>query len=203
MSRMAECAHEQRRMSTDTEAPPESYEQDGPDLQERLESSTRGRALLSVVIVVLLGTVLIINMPDSITKRALMHAAAPVANVVGLDQGWAVYAPSPRRESAYLEARVLERDGTTTKYPVPLSLGLAEYWDYRWQRYGDSMLNGPDNTPRWAPYARWVADQDRAAGHSPTVVTLVNISAVSQAPDAPAPRAPWAEHPFFSLGVGS
>lgn len=190
-------------MSTDTEARSESDEQDLPDVQERLESSTRGRVLISIVIVMLLGTVLIINMPDSITKRALLHAAAPVANVVGLDQGWAVYAPSPRRESAYLEARVLERDGTTTKYPVPMSLGIAEYWDYRWQRYGDSMLNGPDNTPRWAPYARWVADQDRAAGHSPTVVTLVNISAVSQAPDAPTPRAPWTEHPFFSLGVGS
>ncbi len=194
---------EQRRMSTETEAPADHDEQGGPDLQERLERTPRGRALISVVIVVLLGTVLIINMPDSITKRALVHAAAPVANVLGLDQGWAVYAPGPRRESTYLEARVLERDGTTTTYPVPMQHGLAEYWDYRWQRYADTLLNGPDNKPRWAPYAEWVADQDRAAGHSPTVVTLVNISAVSQPPDAPAPRTPWAEHPFFSIGVGS
>jgi hypothetical protein len=190
-------------MSTDSETRVESGPEETEDLQQRLERTPRGRALISVVIVLLLGTVLIINMPDSITKRALVHVAAPVANVVGLDQGWAVYAPSPRRESAYLEARVLERDGTTTTYPVPLPHGLAEYWDYRWQRYADSLLNGPDNKPRWAPYAQWIAARDRAAGHSPTVVTLVNISAVSQPPGSPTPRTPWAEHPFFSIGVGS
>ncbi|NMO88638.1 hypothetical protein [Actinomycetospora sp. TBRC 11914] len=190
-------------MSTDSETRVEDGPDETEDLQRRLERTTRGRVLISVVIVVLLGTVLVVNMPDSITKRALLHAASPVANVLGLDQGWAVYAPSPRKESTYLEARVLERDGTTTTYPVPMQHGLAEYWDYRWQRYADTLLNGPDNKPRWAPYARWVADQDRAAGHSPTVVTLVNISSVSQPPDAPTPRTPWSEHPFFSIGVGS
>lgn len=174
---------------------------DEPDPFERLEGTARGRVLISVVIIVLLGSVLIINMPDLITKRALLHAAAPVANVLGLDQGWAVYAPSPRQESTYLEARVLDRDGTTRSYPVPVQDGLAEYWDYRWQRYADTLLNGPDNRDRWAPYARWVAEQDRAAGRSPALVTLVNISAVSQPPDAPAARTPWAEHPFFSIGV--
>ncbi len=179
----------------------ERVESDERDPLERLERTPRGRILISVVIVVLLGTVLIINMPDLITKRALLHAAAPVANVLGLDQGWAVYAPSPRQESTYLEARVLDRDGTTRSYPVPMQHGLAEYWDYRWQRYADTLLNGPDNRDRWAPYARWVADEDRAAGHSPALVTLVNISAVSQPPDAPAPRTPWTEHPFFSIGV--
>lgn len=174
---------------------------DEPDPFERLEGTARGRVLISVVIIVLLGSVLIINMPDLITKRALLHAAAPVANVLGLDQGWAVYAPSPRQESTYLEARVLDRDGTTRSYPVPVQDGLAEYWDYRWQRYADTLLNGPDNRDRWAPYARWVAEQDRATGRSPALVTLVNISAVSQPPDAPAARTPWAEHPFFSIGV--
>jgi hypothetical protein len=187
-----------RPVSTDTETRTESDEQDP---LERLEGTPRGRILISVVIVVLLGSVLIINMPDSITKRALVHAAVPVANVLGLDQGWAVYAPAPRQVSTYLEARVLDRDGTTRAYPVPMPTGLAEYWDYRWQRYADTLLNGPDNRDRWAPYARWVADQDRDAGHSPTLVTLVNISAVSQPPDAPDPRAPWTEHPFFSIGV--
>ena len=193
---------EQRLMSADTEAPAASEEQDGPDLQERLEQTPRGRALISIVIVVLLGSVLIVNMPDSITKRALVHAAVPVTNVLGLDQGWAVYAPSPRQVSTYLEARVLEHDGTTYTYPVPMQHGVAEYWDYRWQRYADTLLNGPDNRDRWAPYARWVADQDRAVGHSPALVTLVNISAVTQPPDAPDARTPWTEHPFFSIGVG-
>jgi hypothetical protein len=192
--------HRKPPVSTDAEARPESDEQDP---LERLERTTRGRVLISVVIVVLLGSVLVINMPDSITKRALAHVAAPVANVLGLDQGWSMFAPTPRTESAYLEARVLERDGTTHTYPVPMQYGLAEYWDYGWQKYAEALLYGPDNKLRWEPYARWVADQDRAAGHSPTVVTLVNISAVSQPPNAPAPRTPWAEHQFFTIGIGS
>ena len=181
---------------------------DGPaaprhdDPQARLERSPRGRALISIVIVVLLGTVLVTTMPDSITKRALQHGTAPIANALGLDQGWAVYAPSPRQESTYLQARVLDRDGTTTVYPTPFQGGLAEYWDYRWQRYADTLLNGPDNRVRWAPYARWVAAADRAAGHDPAVVTLVNVSAVSRPPDGGPARSPWVAHAFFSIGVG-
>ncbi|MEJ2870914.1 hypothetical protein WCD74_24340 [Actinomycetospora sp. OC33-EN08] len=174
-----------------------------PDLQEKLESSTGGRIAISVLIVVLLGTAAIVNMPESITKNALAPVAGRVANVVGLDQGWAVYAPAPRRVSNYLEARVLDRDGTTTVLPAPITAGLSEYWDYRWQRYADTVLNGPDNKPRWAPYARWVADGERARGRHPVVVTLVNISAESQPPGSLAPRTPWAERPFFSIGVGS
>jgi hypothetical protein len=184
-------------MSTqDTEA-------DEQDLQERLESSAAGRAAISVLIVVLLGAVAIINMPDSITKNALAPVAGRVANVIGLDQGWAVYAPAPRRLSTYLEARVLDRDGTTTVVPTPITSGLSEYWDYRWQRYADTLLSGPDNTPRWAPYARWIADQQRAEGRRPVVVTLWNISAESQPPSAAVPRTPWVERQFFSMGVGS
>lgn len=173
------------------------------DLQERLESSPRGRALISVLIVVLLATAAIVNMPESITKKALNPVAGRVANVIGLDQGWAVYAPAPRRVSSYLQARVLDRDGTITVIPAPITAGLSEYWDYRWQRYADSILNGPDNVPRWAPYARWIADGQRAEGRHPVVVTLVNISAESQPPNAAAPRNPWVERQFFSIGVGS
>lgn len=184
-------------MSTqDTEA-------DEQDLQQRLESSTAGRAAISVLIVVLLGIVAIVVMPDSLTKNALVPVAGRVANVIGLDQGWAVYAPAPRRVSSYLEARVLDRDGTTTVVPTPITSGLSEYWDYRWQRYADTLLNGPDNVPRWAPYARWVADQQRAQGRHPVIVSLWNISAESQPPSAPTPRTPWAARQFFSIAVGS
>lgn len=173
------------------------------DLQERLESSPLGRALISVLVVVLLGTAAIVNMPDSITKNALLPVVGRAANVVGLDQGWAVYAPTPRGFSTYLEARVLDRDGTTTALPIPITTGLSEYWDYRWQRYGDTLLNGPDSRVRWAPYARWIADGQRGQGRHPVVVTLVNVSAASQPPGAPAPRGSWNERQFFSVGVGS
>ncbi|WP_433802070.1 hypothetical protein [Actinomycetospora sp. CA-084318] len=184
-------------MSTqDTEA-------DEQDVQERLESSTAGRAAISVLIVVLLGIAAIVNMPESITKNALAPVVGRAANLIGLDQGWAVYAPTPRGLSTYLEARVLDRDGTTTSVPIPTTTGVSEYWDYRWQRYGDTLLNGPDNKPRWAPYARWVADQQRAQGRHPVVVSLVNISAQSQPPGSPVPRTAWVERQFFSIGVGS
>ena len=71
---------------------------------------------------------------------------------MGLDQGWAVYAPRPAGSATYLEARVIDRDGTVTVRSIPLSHGLAEYWDYRWQRYGDTLINSPGNDTRWAPY---------------------------------------------------
>ncbi len=173
------------------------------DLQLRLENGLGGRVAISVLIVVLLGSVMIINMPTSVTRNALLAVAGPVANVVGLDQGWGVYAPAPRRVSSFLEARVTDRDGSVSARPIPIQHGLAEYWDYRWQRWGDALLNLPNNNERWAPYCLWVADQERAAGRHPAKVSLVSIAAETLPPGPGPERAPWAEREFFTLGVVS
>ena len=140
-------------------------------------------------------------MPDSITKRALVHAAAPAANVVGLDQGWAVYAPTPRGVSTYLEARVIDRDGTTRSYPVPMPAGLAEYWDYRWQRYADTLLNGPGQ-PRPLGPVRPVGGR-RGPGRRPLPRSRDTREHLRGDPAAGRPRAPEPvdRAPFFSIGV--
>jgi hypothetical protein len=174
---------------------------DEVDVQLRLENSAGGRVVISLLIALLLGSVLVINMPASKTKDALIVATGPVVNVLGLDQGWAVYAPAPRRVSAYLEARVTDQDGTVTVRPIPIQHGLAEYWDYRWQRWGDTLLNGPENRERWAPYCLWVANEERAAGRHPAKVALVSIAAETFPPGPGPERAPWAEREFFTLGV--
>jgi hypothetical protein len=173
------------------------------DVQQRLERSRWGRIAISALIVVLMGSVLVINAPQSITKRALMIAAVPIVNVTGLDPGWAVYAPAPRMVSYYLDARILDRDGTVSVRSIPLSRGLNEYWDYRWQRYGDTLINSPGNDTRWAPYCRWVAAQERAAGRHPVTVTLRTIASQTLPPGPGPERAPWGARDFYTVGVGS
>lgn len=188
--------------STVDDHPGRTGTDDEVDVQERLERNRWGRVAISVLIVVLMGSVLIVNAPESITKRALMTAAGPIVNVMGLDQGWAVYAPAPRMVSYYLDARVLDRDGTVSVRSIPLSRGLNEYWDYRWQRYGDTLISSPGNDSRWAPYCRWIAAQEREAGRHPVIVTLQSIASQTLPPGPGPERAPWGSRDFFTLGVG-
>ncbi|MEJ2884950.1 hypothetical protein [Actinomycetospora aeridis] len=166
------------------------------------ESLGRGRRLgLSVLIVLTLLGMVASTVPPSLVKSTLLDLTQPYLLVTGLDQSWGVFAPNPPRSSNDVLARVDRADGTVGVYPLASGDGLSEYWDYRWRKYGEQLWTKRGAEHERVAFARWFADQDRAAGHAPTRVTLVRIT-VPNLPAGPGPDtgAPG-ETPFFTLPV--
>ncbi len=157
-------------------------------VQQRLECSRAGRALISAGIVVILGAVLTFNLPPSELARKTQPAFQRVVNASGLDQNWSVFAPDPPRSEVDFRARILYRDGTERLWEVPTGGPvLGAYWDYRWLKWGEIMSAGID-ARLWLPAAKWIARQETAAGRDPTSVTLtlsvvpISIGAAAGAP---------------------
>ncbi|GLZ56082.1 hypothetical protein [Actinomycetospora sp. NBRC 106378] len=196
-----------RHDEADTENSPESVPSDSATMGRkepwsvRLERTRRGRIAISVFLVVLVGSLLVINAPASATKRGLMTVVAPVLSALGMEQGWGVFAPNPRGFSLEVEAHIQQVDGSQRIVPIESGRGLDEYWTYRWQRWADRLANGPDNVAMWDPFCRYLADQDRAAGGKPVRVALVNRRSDTLPPgDGPA-RGPAVYREFFAIGV--
>ena len=84
-----------------------------------------------------------------------------------------MFSPSPPRTTNDVVARVDRADGTVGVYPLDGGNGVAEYWDYRWRKYGEQLWKKRTAERERIAFARWIADQDRAAGHEPVRVTLV------------------------------
>lgn len=162
----------------------------------------RGQRLaISVLIVLVLLAMLATNAPDSAIKSALVGVTRPFILVTALDQRWGVFAPNPRIETSDVVARVERADGTVETYPLDAAAGLSEYWNYRWRKYGEQLWIGPPAERERAAFARWVADQDRAAGHRPVRVTLVRITRPNLPPGPGPDTGPWTEVPFFTAMV--
>jgi hypothetical protein len=168
-------------------------------MQARIESSTIGRALISLGVSCTVVAVLVINMPDSQLKSHLMGFVAPYARVTGLDQDWGVFAP-PRTISLYVEGHIDLADGTTTTVDIPSRPGIEAYADYRWHKFGE-RLRLDRNKRLWAPYARLLADRARAEGRSPVRVSLVRRWSQTLPPGPGPERGPWQEYTFFVMQV--
>jgi hypothetical protein len=176
-------------------------EQADDGVGDQLEGRPRHRLAISVLIVLILLTLLATNAPDSAIKSALLGAARPFILVTGLDQRWGVFAPNPRTETSNVIARVERADGTVGTYPLDASAGISEYWNYRWLKYGEQLWIGTASDRERAAFARWVADQDRDAGHQPARVALIRITRPNL-PPGPGPDAgSWSEVPFFTETV--
>lgn len=133
---------------------------------ERFEASQAGRALLSVLLVAVLASVVVVNLPDSKLRMKASKAADPLVNALGLTQNWNVFAPDPRRQSIGLEARVTFADGSRTIWrPYEGGDLVASYRDYRWGKYVENVRQDR-NRRLWPGLAAWVArraedDEDR------------------------------------------
>ena len=87
-------------------------------------------------------------------------------------------------------------------YPLQGGNGVAEYWDYRWRKYGEQLWKKRTAERERVAFAVWLADQDRGAGHQPVRVTLVRNAHANPPPGSPAPDdGTWREIPFFSTPV--
>ena len=137
-------------------------------LGPRIEASAAGQAALSLLMAVLIGAVVVWNMPLGRAKEALVPAAGTVVQAVGLEQDWGLFAPNPRDSSVGVHATVTYRDGRRRRWePPPFGHLLAPYRTYRWQKFVE-RLRADAYRRMWEPFARWVARE-----HGPGVARVV------------------------------
>lgn len=162
---------------------------------ERFESSTAGRAVLTLLMAVLAVAVLIWNLPAGKPRDAIRPAAAHVVMPIGLDQDWALFAPDPRGFSVGVYARITYADGhTRTRVPPHNGHLLAPYRTYRWQKYVE-RLRADDYSSLWEPTARWLADD---SGPGVTQVELVRTFRDAVTPGDKGPRKPAGTFSFYT-----
>jgi hypothetical protein len=165
---------------------------------ERFESSTAGRALLTVLMAVLAGAVLLWNLPAGPSRDAVRPAAAHVLYPIGLDQDWALFAPDPRTFSVGIYARLTYADGhERVKVPPHNGHLLAPYRNYRWQKYVE-RLRADDYAFLWEVTARWLA---RENGPHVTKVVLVRTFRDSVVPGKGGKRPARGEYAFYTLNL--
>jgi hypothetical protein len=166
-------------------------------VQARPEASAVGRALLSVLVTVTVLAMVVVNMPASHLRDALIGPVGWFVRATGLEQDWGVFAP-PRNLSLEVLARVDDADGSATVVRAPQRLGLGSYVDYRWHKY-EERLRLDERADLWEPYARFVAAGARAEGRDPVCVTLVRRWAPTLPPGPGPEREAWKEYPFYVL----
>lgn len=142
-------------------------------LQERFEASDIGRMVLSALLVFTLLGIAVWNLPGGTLQARLFPVVRPYFQSAGLDQGWGVFAPEPRRITSDLYARLDYPDGTETiwRYPVGNAL-VAEYRTFRWQKWAEHVAIDI-RTVLLAPAAQWLVRTQAHNGVHPAEVTLV------------------------------
>jgi hypothetical protein len=135
-------------------------------------SSTKGgQAILTAFIVVTLVSVAAANLPDSPLRRLLDTFAQPYRNLVGLNQGWDVFAPNPPRQSRFFEAVLAHEDGSATKWRFPRGApALDAVWDDRWRKLAENQGETPG---LWEQTASWLARREFERGRPVRAVTLI------------------------------
>jgi hypothetical protein len=165
---------------------------------ERVEGSTVGRVVLTILMAVLAAAVLLWNMPAGRPRDVVRPAPAHVLFPIGLDQDWALFAPDPRSFSVGVFARITYADGHE-RVRVPPHNGhlLAPYRSYRWQKYVE-RLRADDYSNLWEPTARWIA---RDAGPGVTKVVLVRTFQDAVTPGSGKKRPTPGEFAFYTLDL--
>ena len=166
-------------------------------LQERLEASDIGRMLISAVLIFTFVGVVAWNLPGGALQQKLIPVARPYIQATGLDQGWGVFAPDPRRITNDFYARLDYPDGAETvwRYPVGNAF-VANYRTYRWQKYAEHV-SIDIRTVLLDPAAQWLRRTQVRRGEQPVVVTLVQRWADTPAPDSNQPLT-WQEQVLYS-----
>jgi hypothetical protein len=171
-------------------------------VQERLERSRPGRALISLFVCVTLVAIAVTNLPDSSLRRTLDVAARPYLTATGLDQNWGVFAPDARRSVLSLVATVRYSDGSTAAWRIPTAgPALGAYWDYRWRKWAENVMTiGGGAAGLQRPAAVWIAREMQRPGKRPALVTLATGSLDLPPPgEGASGPARWREEVFYRL----
>ncbi len=166
----------------------------------RAESSGIGRLLISAFVVVSVVLAFVVNMPASTVRSKIVGATHPYINALGLDGGWAVFAPDFRHQTLELEARVTYADGSQVIWHRPVGGDVfGAYWDYRWQKWMERVTSPDYRDALWAPAADYIARQEARPGTRVAAVTLIRRTFGLEAPSATGPaRTPWRQSAYYT-----
>ncbi len=176
-------------------------------LQQRLEASRVGRWLISAFLAFTLTAIVVSNLPAGSVKGVASEVTGPYANATGLDQWWAMFAPYPRTQILYLEARVQHADGRVSIWRTPADDPfLGGYRDYHWRKFVEHAVprgDNPDGWPQlWRPLALYVARQEQGDGSPPVKVTLIKRSAqILPLKPGLADHTAFTEQPYYTLDL--
>jgi hypothetical protein len=165
-------------------------------MQEKLEASVAGRAVISAALIVTLVAIGIFEMPVSVTKSYLVGPARGYLRFLGLNEGWGVFSPNPPRASAYTEGRINYADGTSSVWTVPNSLGPLAYVDYRWHNVG-GWAGLDDHSQLWQPFAMYLANHESLPGRVPVQVLLTRRSSALSPPGVTPRSGPWLDQVYY------
>lgn len=143
-------------------------------VQERLESSVTGEAIISGIVVMVLLIGVVWALPDSAIKLSIAPSLRPAALALGLDQNWRVFAPNPPRSATTIEVHVrVAGDATPRTWRPPQGNGIyGQYSWYRWQKLKESVLN-PASGLDVSDFAHWVVREITGPKDHPTYVEVV------------------------------
>lgn len=165
---------------------------------ERFEQSPAVQGALTVVALLLVGSVVLWNLPAGRPRDATRPTVGTVVQGLGLEQDWALFAPNPRAYSVGVYATITHRSGRVETWEPPHNgLLIAPYRTYRWQKYVE-RLRGDDYSGIWEPTARWIA---REHGSDVTKVVLTRTFQEAKVPGAGGPRPALGRYDFYTLDL--
>jgi hypothetical protein len=165
---------------------------------ERFEQNPAVQGALTVHALLLVGCIVLWNLPPGRPREASRPTAGAVVQSLGLEQDWALFAPNPRSYSVGVYATITHRGGRVETWVPPHNgLLLAPYRTYRWQKYVE-RLRGDDYSGLWEPTARWIA---REHGSDVTKVVLTRTFQEAKVPGAKGPRPALGRFDFYTLDL--
>lgn len=170
-------------------------------IQQRIEETRAGRAAISLFVIATIAAGFVLNMPESRLRHEAAVVAEPYAHALGLQQRWSVFAPEPRRASIDLQARVRYADGTGVTWHPPRGDDLVgPYWDYRWFKWMENVIQDSAEQQLWKPAALYVAQEKQTEGKVVTRVTLIRRWQALRPPGVQgSDRRGWKQYSFYTL----
>ncbi len=170
-------------------------------MQERLESSSQGRAVISLLVAVIVASIVASSTIEG--WPSLLRHEQKLLAFTGLDQRWDIFAPDPRQRVVDVRAEIAYADGSTETWRLPRGAPVVGgYWDGRWRKWMDNAMRLGPRSELWPGLAAWLARERGESGRQPLRVTVVGRYYEQRRPGAGSLRGPWRDLVVYSLDVG-
>src|SRR3954467_14504561 len=142
----------------------------------RVEDTETGRLVISAFLLVVVICLVANAWPDTAVTRPLGRPTQALFGFTGLDQGWGLFAPNPRRQQIDVSARVEFADGSTRVWRLPHDDAVVgTKRDYRWRKYMEFIVFVPGDALPGA-LARYAARAVSSPGQRPVRVVVTRRS---------------------------